>query len=160
MLSRSTLSCSICDHAQSDRRTPMHYMVAHLIPGGRLKWEHMAMGGQEPTGVTITFPMYHQASLHQAQRELATRLSAEHVEWLRPSSQGLWLFRSDVFNSQFPELSGDSWLRGDILIPMDHDVENIRDQDFTYCQFVITPEVIEEQMPKKVFLSHSGPDKP
>jgi hypothetical protein len=118
------------------------------------------MGGHEPTGITITFPIFHQVSLQRAQRELSACLSQNHVEWLRPSSQGLWLFRSDAFKIQFPDYSTEVWLRGDILIPMDHDVQKIGDEYRTSCQFVVTPEMIEEQMPKKVFLSHKGADKP
>jgi hypothetical protein len=139
----------------------MRYIAVQTLIGGRMIWQDMtSFGGHEPSGVTITFPIYHQVSLQKAQKELAALLSQNHVEWLRPSSQGLWLFRSDAFKTQFPDYSNETWLRGDILIPMDHDVRRSGDEDYTYCQFVVTLEVIEEQMPKKVFLSHQGADKP
>lgn len=47
---------------------------------------------------------------------------------------------------------------------MDHEVRREKrfekEEDRTYCQFIITPETVEDQMPKKAFLSHkSGADK-
>jgi hypothetical protein len=139
----------------------MRYIAAPCVAGGGLIWQEMTgMGGHEPTGITITFPIFHRAGLQQAQRELSACLFQNHVEWLRPSSQGLWLFRSDAFKAQFPDCSNEVWLRGDVLIPMDHDVQERHNEDCTYCKFVVTPQMIDEQTPKKVFLSHKGADKP
>ena len=155
---------AVCANNGAEKEKPVRYMVVHTAAGGRMTWEHMTtFGRQEPLGLTVTFP-YHHVSLQKAQKELAALLSQNQVEWLRPSRQGLWLFRSDAFKAQFPDYSNETWLRGDILVPMDHDVTKKRvfhrEEDSTHCQFVVTPEMIEEQMPKKVFLSHKGADKP
>ena len=46
---------------------------------------------------------------------------------------------------------------------MDHDVTREavfdREEDRTICRFEVTPEVVEEQMSNRVFLSHRGKDK-
>jgi hypothetical protein len=146
-----------------DRRTRLRYIAAQIVSGDRISgWADMGESAFEGPGVTITFTMYDRFSLQEAQKYLAALLSREHVDWLCPSSQGLWLFRSNSFKTNFPDYSEEAWLRGDILIPMDHDVRKMFDgkEDFTFCIFAVTPEVIEEQMPKKVFLSHSRLDKP
>jgi hypothetical protein len=141
----------------------MRYIVGQIVAGGPIIWQDMGRRA-DPVGVTITFPLYRHVSLHRAQTELAALLSQNQVEWLRPSSQSLWLFRSQMFKAQFPDYLDEAWLRGDVLIPMDHDVHRPtvpdREEDHTYCRFVVTPDVIEDQMPKKVFLSHKNVDKP
>jgi hypothetical protein len=141
----------------------MRYIVGHIITGGRINWEEMTQFGRtEGLGVTITFRMFGQVSLQVASRELAALLAQNQVEWIAPASQGLWLFRSHAFKAVFPNYSDEAWLLGDLMIPMDHDVQRatVPDRDETSCQFVVTPDVIEDQMPKKVFLSHAGVDKP
>jgi TIR domain-containing protein len=137
----------------------MRYIVGQILAGGRIIWEDMG-SRDDARGVTITFSMHGQVSLQRAQNELTALLSQNQVEWLRPSSQNLWLFRSQMFKDQFPDFFNEAWLQGDVLIPMDRDVQRRHNEDFTYCRFVVTPDVIEDQMPKKVFLSHKGVDKP
>jgi alkanesulfonate monooxygenase SsuD/methylene tetrahydromethanopterin reductase-like flavin-dependent oxidoreductase (luciferase family) len=138
-----------------------------------MQWEHVdQLGRHEPPGVTITFPFYHQVSAVRASKELGERLSQSHVAWLRPAASGHWLFQSDGFKAQFPEFANETWLTGDVLIAMDHTVrrEKVfdREEEHTYCQFVVTPEVIADQMPTdavkrvwpddgfRLFLSHTS----
>jgi hypothetical protein len=148
----------------------MRYIVAHTLAHGPIKWENRRRRDDASPGVTITFPMYGHVSLLTAQKKLAALLSENHVEWLSPTSQSLWLFRSDAFKAQFPDYSDEAWLRGDVLIPIDHHVQRpslahvqramLLVEEITFCQFIVTPDVIEDQMPTKVFLSHKGLDKP
>jgi len=143
----------------------VRYIAVHIFVGGRLQWEHMVQFGQhEPLGLTITFPMYRQISQLKAQRNLSEVLKQNDVSWLQPTTSGQWLFRCDGFKAAFPDYKNETWLNGDILIPMDHEVRREKrfekEEDRTYCRFIITPETVEDQMPKKVFLSHkSGADK-
>jgi hypothetical protein len=147
----------------------VRYIAGLVVGGSRLLWQHMAQfGSSEPPGITITIGTSDRSPL-KASRELAAVLSNNNVDWLELTPQGLWLFKTKAFTTQFPEYATEAWLQSDVLIPMDHDytVRTINQDGWEHeeaephCQFVITPEIIEDQMPRKVFLSHKGgADKP
>lgn len=123
------------------------------------------IGQHEPAGITITFPLFRQVSPLKSYQLLSEVLSQNKIAWLRPAHRGLWSFRSDLFKAVFPEYSSELWLKGDILVPMDHDIRREKafgkEEERTYCQIIVTPKIVEDQMPKKVFLSHKGgADKP
>jgi hypothetical protein len=140
----------------------LRYFVGLFVAGGPISWQDTGNHG-DLLGLTITFRMFHRASPLKAENELAKRLLDNKVEWLCRTQGGLWLFRSEIFKTKFDNLSSEDWLQGDLSLRMDHDVrrETIggREEDDTICQFVLTPEIVLEQMAKKIFLSHKGVDK-
>lgn len=142
----------------------MFYIVGHLIVQGPIKWELMGnMGGDRREGIAINIPIYSRATAIRAREIIEHVVEKNSIDWLMSANKSEWLFRSDKFKKYFEEFKDVDWLSGDLVISMDHDIrtEIIFDKpsDRTYCQFVITPELVEEQMPKKVFLSHKGIDK-
>jgi hypothetical protein len=146
----------------------VHYIAGLVVGDETLRWQVLAQFGlDEQLGATITISTRHKSSFKAAQ-DLAAILKANSVKWLRPTSQGNWLFNSTVFKEKFPEYAGDAWLTGDLLLTMDHDYEvvTVNSDGFEYeearyhCQFVITQALVEDQMPQKIFLSHKGADKP
>lgn len=144
-------------------------MAAFVTLNGAVHWQHLgAVGQREPTGLTISVASGHRSQL-KAATDLAKDFANNKIDWLAAVSGGLWLFRSERFKVQFPEYAAEAWLNGDVLIPMDHEIRMktvTRDgwkseEPDPWCEFVITPEMVEEQMPKKIFLSHKGgADKP
>lgn len=142
----------------------MLYIAGQLIINGPIAWQHMGrMGGDAREGITITFPLYHRASPMKAHETIKDVVAKHGLDWLAPLNRSEWLFRSEKFKAFFNDYQDCTWLKGDVALLMDHDIrtEIVFDKpsDRTYCQFVITPEMVEEQMPKKIFLSHKGADK-
>lgn len=120
------------------------------------------MGNREE-GVAITFPLYHKSRPRESIKIISETLQKNNVDWLR-YEKPRWIFDSMRFKEVFEGVKTYDWLVGDLLLEMDHenDKETIfeREEDRTYCRFVITPEIVMEQTPKKIFLSHKGVDKP
>lgn len=142
----------------------MFYIAAHLIVNGPIHWENMGcMGGDPREGITITFPLYHRATAIKAHEVIKEVVEEHGIDWLLPLNRSEWLFRCKKFKAFFDDYRDCSWLKGDVVLVMDHDIRSEivfdKPRDRTFCQFVITPEMVEEQMPKKIFLSHKGADK-
>ena len=133
--------------------------------GGNITWQEMSQsgvyGGKE-TGVQITFPMHSRCSKREAEKNVAHTLKRNDVSWLRWEKPN-WFFSAEEFKNAFPSFKNDHWLIGQLILTPD--IENARkvvfnkEREETHVRFVITLEEIEDQMPKRIFLSHKSTDK-
>lgn len=156
----------MCDSKGEEGR--MRYIAGLITGGGSIAWQHMVQFGRhEEPGITITFPLFQRANISKATKLINEAIKSNDIEWLRFVRQGHWLFDCENFKKQFPDYSNEAWLRGKVLLAVD--LEERREtvgsggwkheEDRTSYQFIITPNIAKEQMPKKVFLSHKSADK-
>jgi hypothetical protein len=143
----------------------MYYIAAVPVIGGRLVLQNLGEGydyGGE-AGVTITFNIHGKSRPRESQKIIENSFESNNTDWIfyrKPH----WILKSEIFKKVFDLPNSYDWLIGDVILDVDHEntKETIfdRESDKTYIRFLITPESINEQMPKKIFLSHKGIDKP
>lgn len=143
----------------------MRYLAAHTLMGDGLSWQDMGqMGARDEPGVTITFSFVSRLSHREALKSISQSLrEQDEVTWLY-ERKGNWYFDADEFKADVTDLKDEDWLTSIVIV--EPEVENVREKIFdreqerTYCRFVVTPEMITDQLPKRIFLSHKGVDKP
>ncbi len=142
----------------------MIYIVCHMFVGGKLTWERLgSFSSTEETGITISFPFHSPTTQREATRIIDESLVQNEVEWLiykRPN----WIFQAEKFKEAFPSREAGDWLTGALQLEMHFDIVRRRvfdkEQYLPSCTFVVTPELVSDQLPKRLFLSHKGIDKP
>lgn len=143
----------------------MRYLVGQILIGGKIVWQDTSgMGGSsKPPGLQITFPLSGYISDYEFSEILKEDLPKNNIEWLWHEA-GAWKLNSDLFKNSYDNYASEEWLNGTIepAISIEHKREKIfdRENDKTYYKFIITPDMIQQQMPKKIFLSHKGINKP
>jgi len=143
----------------------MKYVAGLLMIGGNITWQDLSQsglyGGKE-TGVQVTFPLHSRYSKREALKAVANALKRNGVSWLRWEKPN-WVFYAEEFKNAFPSFEDDRWLTGRLVLAPE--IENERklvfdkEREETSVRFVVTLEEIEDQMPKRIFLSHKGTDK-
>lgn len=141
----------------------MEYIACLLMVGGNIVIQQMGSLGNSGVGFTITFPLHGRILEKQATKAIAEAISNNGIDWLKRKGDR-WYLESKSFKEHFNFQQGCDWLDGLICVEMEHDItfeyKIDRREDKTNCRFVITPETVSEQLPKKIFLSHKGTDKP
>lgn len=131
--------------------------------GGKLVIQKMGSRRESEVGFTITFPLHGRILEKQATKAIAEAVSNNGIDWLMRKGNK-WHIEAQSFKECFNFQQGADWLNGLICVEMEHDITfeyNLdRREDRTICRFVVTPETVSEQLPKKIFLSHKGNDKP
>lgn len=141
----------------------MHSLTATFTLGGMnwTMWPDDAKGHEE--GLTVHFQYPTRMTTQEAFEALASDLMAEKVQWLA-LDRGRWILRPSLFPPEFRGLTGLSWVKdGAVIVPeVDDNIEATYDgiARRTSITFVVTREHIELNLPKKIFLSHKGVDKP
>nr|WP_298117989.1 toll/interleukin-1 receptor domain-containing protein [uncultured Pseudomonas sp.] len=143
----------------------MKYIAGLLMMGGNITWQDLSQsglyGGKE-VGIQVTFPLYSRYSRREAVRTISSALKSNQVSWLRWEKPN-WLFNSEEFKNAFPNFENEHWLTGKLVLTPE--IENKRkivfdkEREETIVRFIVTLEEIEDQMPKRIFLSHKGTDK-
>jgi len=114
-------------------------------------------------GLTINFPIYRKASPRETTQIISETLKTNQVDWLQ-YEKPRWKFFTEKFKHYFSSFENESWLEGELTLELEHET-NIeiafnKPSERSYGRFVITSEFVREQLPKKIFLSHKGIDKP
>jgi hypothetical protein len=139
----------------------MNYIVAHIYVNGQLSWENLGKWpNNDGKGITINFPLYGQYTANKAKKTIMGVLEKNNITWLC-FNKPYWLFSCSKFKEQFPEYKEENWLKGDLALEAEYDPyhDDPSGTKRTGFAFVITPEIIKEQLPKRIFLSHKTVDK-
>lgn len=141
----------------------MEYIACLLMIGGNVVIQQMGTFNEPDVGFTITFPLHGRFLQKYATKIIAEAISTNSIEWLKYKNSK-WYLDAKAFKDTFNFHDGNDWLDGLINVEMEHDITfeyNFdKREDKTKCRFVVTPELVSEQLPKKIFLSHKGNDKP
>ncbi len=141
----------------------MEYIACLLMVGGNVVIQKMGTFNQPETGFTITFPLHGRFLPKDAAKIIAEAVETNSIDWLKHKSSK-WYLDAKAFKEAFNFQVGNDWLDGLIQVEMEHDITfeyNLdKREDKTKCKFVVTPELMSDQLPKKIFLSHKGNDKP
>lgn len=124
----------------------------------------MPTGFFDSEGITISFSFSNHLTEQKVRKSLIESININKIDWLI-YEKPYFTFKSKNFKAFFTDNLPDfPWLNGDIMIEPEYEIikrngfdrENIS----TTCRLIITSDLIMEQLPKKIFLSHSGMDKP
>lgn len=154
----------------------MRRVFGHILIGGKIRWEirsppatlaglleYEEIQDDEPPGVTISLPLGSIMIQKEAAKFLENIFTQNGIKWLvrRNSS---WSFDTAGFKKLFPDFENELWLKGSLNIeltfyPQSWDARFERWRE-ARAEFAILPSDVDGQMPKKIFLSHKGVDKP
>lgn len=141
----------------------MQYIVGMLLLGGSIRWEYTGDWPRDGEGLTLSFPLHSKANVRKAESSMLDAFQANNITWLRKRKK-IWVLSADVFRREFNDIELPSWFTGQFSVDLeleDRWVDTFgKQREETTCRFVITPELLEEQMSKKIFLSHKGVDNP
>lgn len=142
------------------------YKITGLIAiSGVITWQvfgHRSFDDEE--GLVVGFPLFRQTSRRAALKTVREALRNNNVDWLTADERG-WVLDLDRTRAAFPEfLDATPWLKG--RVPIEVEVEDEECEVFhekrreTVVRFIATKEWIALNLPRKIFLSHKGADKP
>lgn len=122
------------------------------------------MGGQnKPSGLQISFPLAGYVSEYDILQILKEDLSKNGNKWLSYEGRK-WQFNSADFKKEIEGFEAEEWLNGTIIpeISIDHKRRTVfdREEETTFYKIIITPDMVSDQMPRRIFLSHKGTNKP
>jgi len=144
-------------------RTNVSGMIA---VAGNIHWQisqSPIFGKNDEEGLYISFPLFSETKKRYALKSIRETLETNGIQWLREES-GRWIIDLDFLFSYFPQLKRHSWLVGRVEPTVEFDVREReifgKTRKESLIQFVITIIEAEASMPKKIFLSHKGVDKP
>lgn len=141
----------------------MHYLVGLTMIGGRITWQDMGDASYGGEGLTLTFPMGCCRIRKDAEESLAQTLRDNEVLWLQRNSVG-WKLDTRGLLEHWEKPSDLGWLQG--ILNTTPDFYSKRESTFGqsedrfYLRFLVRPEDIMDQLPKRIFLSHRRVDKP
>ncbi|VTZ25372.1 conserved hypothetical protein [Methylocella tundrae] len=141
----------------------MKHFVCQILLGGNIVWQQLQGQHDEGLGVALHFVLGSQRFQREAEEFLEGVLRRNEIKWLSWKPQG-WDLDVEAFRQSFEILQSDGWLKGQLTLKMDFQAER-RDEfgrvrEHAYGEIVVRPSDVERHMPKRVFLSHRGVDKP
>jgi hypothetical protein len=134
-----------------------------VLASGRLAMQYndqpLVLPFGEPN-IRISFPLKFMLEARPALRYLREILKENSVDWLYVR-QGAWYLDFDALLRHVPVVREFSWMTGTIAIVPDIVVEQTPYGTVgTILRFIVTEEEAAAAVPKKIFLSHKGFDKP
>lgn len=143
----------------------MKSLVGLILVGG-IAWQDM---GDDPrsadkTGIVVTFNFSSRMTPRESIDAMQAVVKQNNIGWLQFSKPN-WRFSSEKFKRVFPQYSSEEWLQGDFFLELEHDIRTHSPtvgggiSHSTFCRFYLTPEIIMDQRPKKIFLSHKSVNK-
>lgn len=140
-------------------------LAASIMGNGDLRWEYSSYlpFGDDKEALNILFPRYSYVKERHALDWLKSTVQEKHIDWIR-FEKGRWLVDLDALFGVFPRLHRQPWAAGKVepIFELDHEeTEDFgRRKKETTIRLIIRPEEIKNSMPRKIFLSHKGVDKP
>lgn len=150
----------------NDEKRPYKiYITGTVALAGNIYWDitERLIWDDSDEGLFINFPLSHEVKRRNALKPIKSAIDQNNIDWMQEDTER-WLVDLDKLFAQFPGLHPFEWLRG--VVEPEIEVETEEREVFdkkrkeTYVQFIITRKEIELSMPKKIFLSHKGIDKP
>lgn len=135
--------------------------------GGTLIWQlfdHVIRDeDEEEEGLHINFHFVGSLKEKQAVKIINNALQDNEVSWIR-KKKNKWVVDIDKLYEEIPSLHRHEWLKGVVHPELEIDQREKtvfnKQQKETIVIFSITQEILEYSMPKKIFLSHKGENKP
>ena len=147
------------------KRKNMKSLVGITLAGGGIAWQDM---GENPAdidqGITISIKFPGSLTIREAIKSIQKVINQNKIDWLRFSKPN-WIFSSDPFKLSFPQYSQEDWLHGEFVVDFERGTRSGPvpmggvSSDTTFCRFYITKELIVDQLPKQIFLSHKSVNK-
>lgn len=118
---------------------------------------------EEGESINISFPLHHYYKERHAVEWLKKLIKEKDISWLS-YAKGKWLVNLDKMYDFFPDSEKHTWAKGVVepIVDIEHEEKDVfgKFRKETNIKFVVTSEEIKKQMPKKIFLSHKGVNKP
>jgi hypothetical protein len=134
--------------------------------GGTLNWQlfdRVIRDEDEEEGLHINFHFVGWLKEKQAVKIINSALQDNEVSWIR-EKKNKWVVDIDKLYEEIPSLHRHEWLNGLVRPELEIDQRERKvlkkQQKETIVIFSITKEILEQSMPKKIFLSHKGTNKP
>lgn len=141
------------------------HLTGMIALAGNIHWDlcERPIYDDGDEGLFVSFPYFCEVKRRSALKGIKRAVEENQVVWLREDFD-TWQIDLDQLFTQFPELHPFEWLRGIVEpeIEIDTEEREVFDQKRkeTHVQFIITKKEVDLSMPKKIFLSHKGIDKP
>jgi hypothetical protein len=128
-------------------------------------------------GVTVAFAFHGKYSRREATAQILRVLTVAKIEWMQLVG-GRWMIDADVLKRSYPvHFENQDWFAGKVEVELEF--ENVLQEPrpetpdpdgvlvrypvykryITECKFLANEEIVLEQAPKKIFLSHKSTDK-
>lgn len=149
-----------------EHRSYRIYIRGSIAIAGKIYWHiyhRPIFNDDEEDGLFIIFPLFNEVKRRNALKPIIKAIEYNDIKWLHEES-GHWFVDLDILFTAFSDLNRIGWLKG--VVEPDIDIETEEREVFnkikkeTKVQFIITKKEIEQSMPKKLFLSHKGINKP
>lgn len=134
--------------------------------GGRVIWQIAGarpLRGHDEEGLYINFLLSHKVKKRNALKPIKEGLEKNTIDWIG-ENKGKWWVNIEKLYISFPNLHRFEWLYGVInpTIEIEYETRIVfdKEREETHIQLIITRKEMERALPKKVFLSHKGIDKP
>ena len=143
----------------------MKSLVVITLAGGGIVWQDMGEDPQDKDqGIRISIRFPGSLTIREAIKSIQELINQNKIDWLRFSKLN-WIFSSDPFKLSFPQYSQEDWLHGEFVVELERDTRSGPvpmggiSRDTTFCRFYITKDLIVDQLPRKIFLSHKSVNK-
>lgn len=143
----------------------MKSLIGITLEGGGIVWQEI---GEDPRdkdqGITISIQFSGSLTIREAIKSIQEVINQNKIDWLRFSKPN-WIFSSDSFKFSFPQYSQENWLHGEFVVDFERSTRSGPvpmggiSRDSTFCRFYITKDLIVDQLPKRIFLSHKSDNK-
>lgn len=143
----------------------MKSLVGITLAGGGIVWQDIGENPRDKDkGITISIRFPGSLTIREATKSIQEVINQNQIDWLRFSKPN-WIFSSGHFKFSFPQYSQEDWLHGEFVVDFERGTRpgpvpmGGISRDSTFCQFYITKDLIMDQLPKQIFLSHKSVNK-
>lgn len=140
------------------------YVTGMIAIAGNIQWQirERPIWDDGEEGLFIKFPLFADVKKRNALKPIKNAIEQNNIDWLKEDA-GHWLVDLDKLFAKMTNLHPYAWLSG--IVEPEIEIETEEREVFekkreTHVQFIITRKEIDLCMPKKIFLSHKGIDKP
>lgn len=141
-------------------------VTCQIAIGGNLHWSYnqsKLFGKYDEEGLYLSFPISADLKKRNALLAMQEVLTKNNITWLYDDSSH-WIINLDSFFSYFPNLKRQTWLTGVVESSVEFDIRDRmvfdKPKKEAFVQFIVTEREIIAAMPKRIFLSHKGVNKP
>ena len=143
----------------------MKSLVGITLAGGGIVWQDIGENPRDKDkGITISIRFPGSLTIREATKSIQEVINQNQIDWLRFSKPN-WIFSSGHFKFSFPQYSQEDWLHGEFVVDFERGTHSGPvpmggvSRDTTFCRFYITKDLIVDQLPKRIFLSHKSVNK-
>ena len=136
-----------------------------ILKGGKISWRDLEEDPNDKSQrITVSMILSGSLTNREAVNSIQKVINQNKIDWLNFSKPN-WIFSSDSFKFSFPQYSQEDWLHGEFVVDFERSTTSGPtpmggiSKVSTVCRFYITKDLIVDQLPKRIFLSHKSVNK-